>query len=91
MNIWNGKLMAAYKHVLNLYEINRDPRTIVRQLNGISTSHFQEIQHIMRISDNIFIKTTSTASEIIKFVITKPHVQCQFPNPEQEIFTIKFK
>ena len=40
MNIWNGKLMAAYKHVLNLYEINRDPRTIVRQLNGISTSHF---------------------------------------------------
>ena len=40
MSIWNGNLMIAYKHKLNLYEINRDPRTIARKMNGISTSHF---------------------------------------------------
>lgn len=40
MEVWNKKLLIAYKHAINLYEINRDPRTIERLLNGISNTHF---------------------------------------------------
>lgn len=50
MNIFDGRLMIAYSHVINLYEINRDPRTITKLLNGISNVHFDQIIKFERIS-----------------------------------------
>lgn len=40
MIMFDEKLMLAYNHVLNLYEINQDPRTINKLINGISNVHF---------------------------------------------------
>jgi hypothetical protein len=43
MTVLDGKLMLSYNHIVNLYETNKDPRTITKLLNGISNVHVDEI------------------------------------------------
>lgn len=50
MSIFEGKLMLGYSHAINLYEINKDPRTITRLLNGVSNVHVDEMNKMERIS-----------------------------------------
>jgi hypothetical protein len=50
MTIFEGRLMIGFSHVINLYEINKDPRTINKLFNGISNVHIDEMSKFERIS-----------------------------------------
>ena len=78
MTIIDGRLMVCYNHLINLYEINKDPRTITRLLNGISNVHFDEISKFERISNNLFVKTYEGTSQIIKLALRKPFYSCKY-------------
>ena len=57
-SIHEGRLLVCANHIINLYEINQDPRTIMRLVNGISNNHLEPAVGLHRLSDKLFAVAT---------------------------------
>ena len=53
--IIEDKLQVFSGHTLNIYNINKDPRTIKHLINGVSSNHLKSLIGIHPLKNNLYI------------------------------------
>lgn len=74
----DGWLLVGDSSGINLYETNKDPRSLKSSLNGISNPHIS-ILSLQKLSDSLYLQETSKETSVIQLEVRSPEISCFAP------------